>query len=201
MPPDLLLALAIFALVMAGTPGPNNMMVMASGLNFGFRRTIPHMLGIAIGFGLMCVMVGLGLGQVFARFPMIYTVLRIAGTAYLLWLALAIARSGPVEEGEARGAPLSFMQAALFQWVNPKAWVIAVGAVSAYGQPENFAFSVSMIGLVMAVVTVPCVAVWTGFGTALRAILSDARQVVWFNRIMALLLVASLWPIIADFFR
>jgi threonine/homoserine/homoserine lactone efflux protein len=198
MPLELVFALALFALVMAGTPGPNNMMVMASGLNFGFRRTLPHMFGIAGGFGLMCVLVGLGLGQVFATWPVIYTLMRLMGVAYLLWLAIAIWRSGPIEGGGERGKPLSFLEGALFQWVNPKAWVIAVGAVSAYGQPGQFATSVAIIGLVMAAVTVPCVAIWTAFGASLRAILTHPRQVIWFNRGMATLLILSLWPILAD---
>jgi threonine/homoserine/homoserine lactone efflux protein len=201
MPFDLLIALALFALVMAGTPGPNNMMVMASGLNFGFYRTLPHILGIAGGFGVMCGLVGLGLGQIFATWPAIFIVMRGVGVVYLLWLAIAIARSGPIEGGGERGKPLSFMQGALFQWVNPKAWVIAVGAVSAYGQPENFVISVLIIGCVMAIVTVPCVMVWTAFGSALRAILSHPQQVIWFNRVMAALLVLSLWPILADLFQ
>lgn len=198
MAPDLLIGLVGFALVMAGTPGPNNMMVLASGLNFGFRRTLPHMLGIAIGFGLMCALVGLGLGQIFERWPVIYTAMKGIGAAYLLWMAFAIARSGPIEGGGERGAPFSFLQGAMFQWVNPKAWVIAVGAISAYTTPAQYFASVLVIGIVMALVTVPCVMVWTGFGSVLRRFLSDPRFVRWFNWAMALLLVASLWPIIAD---
>lgn len=195
---DHLLALIAFAVVMAGTPGPNNMMVLASGLNFGFRRTLPHMFGIAIGFGVMCALVGLGLGQVFTRWPVIYTVMKVAGALYLLWMALAIARSGPIEGGGERGAPFTFLQGAMFQWVNPKAWVIAVGAVSAYTLPAQYFTSVLIIAVAMTLVTVPCVMVWTGFGSVLRRYLSDPRFVRWFNLAMALLLVASLWPIIAD---
>lgn len=199
MPLELLIALAGFSLAMAGTPGPNNMMVLTSGLNFGFRRTVPHMLGIALGFGVMNTLVGLGLGQVFERFPVVYTVMKIAGALYLLWLAWGIASSGPVEGAEARGAPLSFLQAAAFQWINPKAWVIAVGAVSAYSLPANYLVSILIIGAVMAVVTFPCVALWTLFGTAMRSVLSNPKAVRWFNIAMALLLVASLWPIVQEF--
>ncbi len=198
MPLDLLLALVGFTIVMAGTPGPNNMMVLASGVNFGFQRSMPHMLGIAIGFGVMNGLVGLGLGQIFARWPMIYTAMKIIGAAYLLWLAWGIARSGTVEDGAERGSPMSFLQAAAFQWVNPKAWVIAIGAVSAYSQPANYLTSVLIISVVMAVVTFPCVAIWTGFGSAMRNVLRNPRSVKWFNLVMALLLVASLWPIIAE---
>lgn len=198
MPLDVILALVGFSAAMAGTPGPNNMMVLTSGVNFGFRRSVPHMLGIAIGFGVMNGLVGLGLGQIFERWPVIYTAMKIIGAAYLLWLAWGIARSGPVEGAAERGSPMTFLQAAAFQWVNPKAWVIAVGAVSAYSQPGSYLLSVLIISAVMMVVTFPCVAVWTAFGSAMRHLLRDPRIVRWFNWSMALLLVASLWPIIAE---
>lgn len=198
MPLDLLLALIGFSVVMAGTPGPNNMMVLTSGVNFGFRRSVPHILGIAIGFGVMNGLVGLGLGQIFERWPAIYTAMKIIGALYLLWLAWGIARSGPVEGGAERGTPMTFLQAAAFQWVNPKAWVIAVGAISAYSQPANYILSILLISVVMTGVTLPCVAVWTAFGSAMRHLLREPRIVRWFNITMALLLVASLWPIIAE---
>jgi threonine/homoserine/homoserine lactone efflux protein len=198
LPPELFLALVGFAAVMAGTPGPNNVMVVASGLNFGFRRTLPHMLGIAIGFGAMNTLVGLGFGEIFRRFPVIYTAMKFIGAAYLLWLAWAIARSGPVKEGEVRGQPLSFVQGALFQWVNPKAWVIAVGAIAAYSQPEHYVASVLTIGAVMTIVTMPCVMVWSAFGASLKVLLRNPGTVRTFNLVMALLLVASLWPILAE---
>lgn len=198
MPLDLVIALTGFALVMAGTPGPNNMMVLTSGVNFGFRRSVPHMLGIAIGFGVMNGLVGLGLGQIFERWPVIYTAMKVIGALYLLWLAWGIARSDAVEGGPARGAPMTFLQAAAFQWVNPKAWVIAVGAVSAYSQPGNYLLSIVIISAVMTVVTLPCTAVWAAFGSAMRHLLRDPRMVRVFNWSMAALLVASLWPIIAE---
>ena len=201
MPYDLLIALIGFAFVMAGTPGPNNMMVLTSGVNFGFRRSVPHMLGIAIGFAVMNALVGLGLGQIFERWPVIYTAMKIIGAVYLLWLAWGIARSGAVEGGAERGNPMTFLQAAAFQWINPKAWVIAVGAVSAYSQPAYYQLSVLVISAVMLVVTLPCVAVWTAFGSVMRKILRDPRAVRAFNIGMALLLVASLWPILAEFLR
>lgn len=201
IPLDLLMALIGFALVMAGTPGPNNMMVLASGVNFGLRRSVPHMLGIAIGFGVMNGLVGLGLGQIFERWPIFYTGMKIIGAAYLVWLAWGIARSGPVEGSVERGSPMSFLQAAAFQWVNPKAWVIAVGAVSAYSQPKAYLLSILIISVVMTLVTLPCVAVWTAFGSAMRHLLRDPRIVRWFNFGMALLLLVSLWPIVAELLR
>lgn len=121
--------LALFALVSSITPGPNNIMLASSGLTFGFRRTIPHMLGVNLGFTLMLVLVGLGLGTMFQQLPWLYTVLKYAGAMYLLYLAWKIAMSGPLESGAQRGRPFTFMQAALFQWVNPKAWVMAVGVI------------------------------------------------------------------------
>lgn len=193
-----ILALILFAAVMAGTPGPNNMMVLTSAVNFGFRRSMPHMVGIAIGFGVMNVLVGLGLGQVFERWPVIYSGMKIIGSLYLLWLAWGIARAGNVEGGKAGSTPLSFLQAAMFQWVNPKAWVISVGAIAAYTLPGRYSFSVLAIGLVMTIVTLPCVMVWAGFGSALRNVLSNPANLKLFNWAMALLLVASLWPIVAD---
>src|SRR5437773_1349241 len=126
---DLLAALIAFAFVTSITPGPNNLMLLASGVNFGFRRTLPHMLGVGLGFGFMIMVVGLGLSQLFARYPGSYEALRWAGAAYMLWLAWNIANAGPVGEGESRGRPMTFLQAAGFQWLNPKGWVMAVSAI------------------------------------------------------------------------
>ena len=136
---DALIALVLFSFVSSVTPGPNNMMLLASGLNFGFRRTIPHMLGIGIGFTIMVLLIGLGLGQVFVRFPVLYTALKLAGAVYLIWLALKIARSGPISRDEPNSAaePFTFLQAAAFQWVNPKAWMMAVTAVATYMVVES----------------------------------------------------------------
>lgn len=131
--PDLLLAFALFALVTSITPGPNNTMLLASGVNFGFNRSIPHILGISCGFFVLVLAVGLGLGAVFEAYPVLYSVLRYVGAAYLLYLAWKIARSGPMSETEqGQGKPISYWGAAAFQWVNPKAWVMAVGAISTY---------------------------------------------------------------------
>jgi threonine/homoserine/homoserine lactone efflux protein len=130
---DLLPAFALFALVSSITPGPNNTMLLASGVNFGFLRTIPHALGISLGFMLLVVAVGLGLGEIFTAAPWTYTALRWIGAAYLLYLAWCIATSGRMSEaGEHGGTPMTFLGAAAFQWVNPKAWVMAVGAITTY---------------------------------------------------------------------
>ncbi len=193
---DLFLALTAFAFVTTVTPGPNNLMLVASGVNFGFRRSLPHLLGINVGFPLMIGLVGLGLGQVFAVFPALYTVLKVAGTAYMFWLAWKIANAGPVEGGGAAGTPLSFLQAALFQWVNPKGWMMAMTAVATYTVVGNYYVTLFVIVTVFTIVGFPSSTIWIGFGTALRQFLSDPRYYRAVNITMALALVASLLPMI-----
>lgn len=199
MSPDLLFAFVAFAFVTSVTPGPNNMMLLASGVNFGMRRSVPHMLGISIGFGVMVMAVGFGLGELFKRVPVLYTLLRYAGAAYLLYLAWKIARSGaPQADGQAQGKPFTFVQAAAFQWVNPKAWVMAVTAITTYVSQDNFVASVLLIGVLFAVVNCPSVGLWTVAGSLLRTWLSNPRVLRCFNITMAVLLVASLYPILKD---
>ena len=201
MSPDIIIGLIGFAFVSSITPGPNNMMLMASGVNFGFRRTIPHMLGIGAGFTLMVLLIGLGLGQVFEAYPALYTLLRYAGALYLLWLAWGIARSGPVGDGTSRGSPMTFLGAAAFQWVNPKAWVMAVGAIATYLPAGSHVGSAISIAAIFGLVNLPCVSSWAAFGVALRRFLNKPRIIRIFNISMALLLVLSLWPIFSGFFR
>ncbi len=196
MTADLFLALVVFAFVSSITPGPNNLMLLASGVNFGFRRTIPHMLGIGIGFTVMVVLVGLGLGELFERYPTVYTGLRVAGGIYMLWLAWKIANSGPVGEGRARGTPMTFLQAALFQWVNPKAWVMAITAIAAYTLPDEYLRSVLLVALVFGAVNLPSVSTWALFGVGLRHVLNNPRVLRAFNITMAVLLVLSLAPLL-----
>jgi threonine/homoserine/homoserine lactone efflux protein len=195
---DLLVALVAFAFVMAITPGPNNAMVLASGLSFGFRRSIPHMLGISLGFAFMIAMVGIGLAQVFEHWPVLYTIMKYAGALYMLWLAWAIATAHGIKEGKTKGQPLSFLQAAAFQWINPKAWVIAIGACAAYTSHEHFLFSMAIVVLVFCVVTLPSIGVWALCGVGLRRLINNPRALRAINITMALLLVASLWPIFSD---
>lgn len=193
--PALLGPLALFILVSSITPGPNNAMLAASGLTFGVRRSLPHLLGVNIGFTVMLVMVGLGLGEIFTRQPALYEIIKYAGAAYLLYLAWKIATSGPMHDGAERGRPLTFLQGALFQWVNPKAWVMTVGIVATYTPREGFLGNLAIAGLVCVVVGLPCLGVWTGFGSALRRWLHRPAAVRGFNVAMALLLVASLYPV------
>jgi threonine/homoserine/homoserine lactone efflux protein len=190
------MALVAFAVVTTITPGPNNLMLVASGVNFGFRRSIPHMMGINVGFPLMIGLVGLGLGQLFEAFPAIYTALKVAGVSYMLWLVWKIATAGPVEGGGSSGSPLNFLQAASFQWVNPKAWIMAVTAIATYTAAANYHLTLLIVVATFAVAGWPSSTIWVGFGTALRRFLSDARYFRAVNITMALLLVASLAPLL-----
>lgn len=194
---DLLPALAAFAFVSSITPGPNNLMLMASGANFGVRRTVPHMLGVGCGFVVMVILVGTGLVQVFDAYPVSYTVLKVASIAYLLFLAWKIATAAPKapKPGETGAKPLTFLQAAAFQWVNPKAWAMALTAISAYTAEQTLA-GVALVAVVFGVVNIPSVGVWTVMGQQLRRVLTNPARLRAFNVTMAVLLVATLWPIV-----
>ncbi|MBN8939340.1 MAG: LysE family translocator [Rhizobiales bacterium] len=198
MTPSLLLTFATYAFVTSITPGPNNAMVLASGLNFGFRRTIPHLLGINLGFSAMVLAVGLGLGGVFSALPVLHDVLRYVGALYLVYLAWKIAGSGTMSDGAASARPMSFMQAAAFQWVNPKAWIMAIGAVATYTPQNGFFLNIAIVTAVFAIINAPCIAAWAGFGVMLRRLLTGPRSVRIFNVAMAALLVLSLYPLVLD---
>lgn len=205
MPFDQLLALLAFALVSAITPGPNNAMLLASGVNFGVRRTVPHIVGINLGFPVMVLAIGLGLAQVFAAIPTLYTVLKVVSVVYLLWLAWRIGSARPAKAGESDGAaaarPMSFLEAAAFQWVNPKAWIMGIGAFAAYSIPGQPVASALIVAGAYVVTGFPSSAVWAGFGAALRRFLSDPVRLRAFNIAMALVLAASLLPVVADLVR
>ena len=193
-----LLAASLFAVVSSITPGPNNMMILASGVNFGFARSLRHLFGISLGFGLMILLVGLGLHTLLERFPLIYSAMRWVGAAYLLGLAWRLANAGPPSaNAPSAPQPMGFIAAAAFQWVNPKAWVMAVTAISTFlpaqAQPLHI---VSLTALFIAL-NLPCVATWGAFGSAMRRILQDPKRLRFFNVTMALALVASLIPMLA----
>ena len=192
--PELLAALALFAFVSSITPGPNNTMLMASGANFGFRASIPHMMGVSGGFLLLVVAVGLGLGGLFAAYPELHDVLAVAGGLYLLWLAWKIATSSGIGMGEAGARPQTFLQAAAFQWVNPKAWAMALGAVTAYAPRDGYVANILLVSVIFTAINLPCVASWTGFGVGLRRFLDRPAVLRAFNVGMALLLALSLLP-------
>jgi threonine/homoserine/homoserine lactone efflux protein len=189
------LALSLFAISSSITPGPNNMMMLASGVNYGFKRSIPHLFGISWGFCFMIVAVGLGLAALFQQFPVLHTVLKVVGTVYMLWLAYKIATSSGGIEGK-NGTPMTFLQACAFQWVNPKAWMMALGALSTYPvSSQAYIPQVLMVAVVFAVINKPCVAVWLGLGSGLKKYLDQPAYLRAFNYLMAALLVASLYPI------
>lgn len=196
MPADLLLALVAFAFVTSITPGPNNLMLMASGANFGFRRTLPHMLGVSLGFAAMALVIGLGLAELFQRVPETLIALKIVSVAFLLYLAWKIATAAGVGEGAENGRPMTFLQAAAFQWVNPKAWAMALTAVSVYA-PSQTLGAIASVAIIFAAVNLPSVASWAALGLGIRRALSDPARLRAFNWVMAGLLVATLWPVLA----
>jgi len=199
---EVLIAASLFSFVSSITPGPNNMMMLASGVNFGFRRSVPHWLGICGGFTFMLCAVGLGLHTLLADHPALYDLLRYAGSAYLVWMAwrLATATAAPAVQHEdapaSEARPLGVWGAAAFQWVNPKAWVMAVTAMSAYLPARAQAIDVVALALLFGVINLPCVACWAGGGAALRRFLQDPLRLRIFNISMALALLASLYPML-----
>ncbi len=196
---SLLIAFVIFATVMFFTPGPNNIMLLSSGLTYGFRPTLPHIAGITIGFAFMIGAVGVGLGTIFIVYPVLQTILKYAGVAYLVYLAVAIAMSGPVASGQDnRRGPMTFWGAAMFQWVNVKGWVMVIGTITAYAAIAAYPWNIAIqVGLSLILGAVSCTA-WALFGSSLRPILTSPRAVRAFNVVMALLLLASLYPVFAD---
>lgn len=186
------LSFVLYSFVTSITPGPNNIMLAASGVNFGFKRSIPHILGIGCGFGFMVVVVGLGIGSILSSNVILYECLKIIGIAYLLYLAYKIYRSGAMETDTKQSKPLTFMQAALFQWVNPKAWVMALGAMTTYLAGDSATYWYLILGLTYGLVGIPSTGVWALIGEKLQILLlHDARRLKLFNITMSLLLVAS----------
>lgn len=193
-----------FAVAMSATPGPNNAMVAASGASWGFRRTLPHMLGVSVGFPAMLVAVAFGAGEVLRTRPWAHDALRWIGAAYLLWLAwhIAVARpkapAVPADPARAVGRPLGFVRAVLFQWVNPKAWVIAAGAVVTYTPSSGGALpaQAALLAAIFLVIILPATALWTLIGVGAARLLRTPRALRRFNLAMAALLVASLLPLL-----
>ncbi|SDG47485.1 Threonine/homoserine/homoserine lactone efflux protein [Bradyrhizobium sp. Rc2d] len=199
MSQSLFYAFLIFMVVMYFTPGPNNIMLLSSGLTYGFRRTIPHIVGIVIGFAFMVAAVGLGLGTVFLAYPILQTILKYAGAVYLIYLAAAIAMSGPTkpDKGGGRG-PMTFWGAAMFQWINAKGWVIVIGTITAYAAIAQFPLNIAIQTVISLLVGAVSTVVWALFGSALRPVLTSERLVRGFNILMAVLLLASLYPVFMD---
>ena len=220
MNPETLLSLTAYAFVTSITPGPNNAMLLASGVNFGLKRTLPHILGVTLGFAVMQLALGLGVGLAFEAWPPLFTVLRVAGAAYMLYLAWRIASAtpppAPVSDGSAaspaspsarprpgssRARPMTFMEASAFQWVNPKAVLMCVGAASAFMPQDRPVLGILVISAVFLAMGLPCQGAWAALGTALRGLLADRTRLRAFNVAMALLLAASLVPMLQDLAR
>jgi len=197
---ELYIAILIFAISSTVTPGPNNIMIMTSGLNFGIKRSMPHLMGICLGFPIMVAAVGLGFGTLFEKLPILHEIIKVLGVAYLLYLAWLVASSAPSNlEGSKESNPLTFMQAALFQWINPKAWVMATGAVAAYTSQDTEMFvQVMAISLSFFAAGFPCVGIWLIFGSGLKRFLKERLYQRIFNISMALLLVVSVLPVLNE---
>jgi threonine/homoserine/homoserine lactone efflux protein len=196
---ELFLGLIAFAFVSSATPGPNNLMLMASGTNFGFARTIPHMAGVSGGFMVMVVLVGLGLAKLFELFPVLRLGLKVISVAYLVYLAWKIATSSaPKGDVTSSAKPMTFIGASLFQWVNPKAWTMALGAVSVYVPPSNPVLGLFLVAGVFGAINLPVVSAWAAMGVQLRRFLQDPLRLRVFNVTAALLLLASLYPVVFD---
>ncbi len=185
MEPQLLGALALYSLATSATPGPNNLMLASSGLNFGFRRTVTSLLGIELGFVALTLLVGAGLGAVIIAVPALQWALKVFGAAYLLWLAWQLWRAGELGES-AHARPIGFWRGALFQAVNPKGWMMVIGAIGAFTSPgSQFWLGVVVIAGVFALVGLPCMSAWALFGASIRRFLKSRRAFVTFNRVMA----------------
>ncbi len=197
MPASVAAALALYAFITSITPGPNNLMLASSGLTFGVQRTVPHILGITAGCLALIGAVGLGLGAAFQTEPRLQTALKIAGCIYLLYLSVKLWRAGEMKDSkEAR--PVGFWAAAGFQFVNPKALVMAITAVAGFTRPgDGFAMELLLVAVIFALVNLPCITSWAAFGAAMRSLLRRPAAIVWFNRVMALLTAATAALIVA----
>ncbi|SMF99634.1 LysE family translocator [Burkholderia singularis] len=187
----------LFALVTSITPGPNNTMLLASGVNFGFRRTLPHIFGISTGVAILMLAVGFGLGEAFKRIPMLYILLETASIVYLLYLAWRIGTSGEVRAQNGKSRPMTFVEALAFQWINPKAWMMVLTAATTIQLSADYGLNAAWMALVFVAVGLPSICVWAAFGQGMRGLLSNSRRLRIFNGTMAVLLVLSLYPLIS----
>jgi threonine/homoserine/homoserine lactone efflux protein len=193
----LFVSFVLFGVIAAITPGHNNVMLTTTGLNFGVRRGVPHLLGICIGFPVMLALIGLGFGTLFQLYPILHEVIKIVGVIYLLYLAWKIAstRGGAREINQSK--PINFWQAAAFQWINPKAWIMGSSALAAYTSlDDNFFLQVLIICVTFMIITIPCAGIWLVFGAGLQHFLKDPGHLKIFNISMALLLIASILPVV-----
>ena len=209
MTPETLFSLCVFAFATSATPGPNNAMLFASGVNHGFRRTLPHLLGVTLGFTFMQLALGLGVGLVFEAVPGLYGILRVLGVLYMLYLAWAIGSSTPPADAQqpsqstasATARPMTFLEASAFQWVNPKALMMCLTAASTYAPQDQPVLGALVVTAAFLVVGMPCCGAWAVLGVALRGLLQDRSRLRAFNWAMALALVASMAPMARDLFQ
>ena len=192
------LSLLVFSFVTSVTPGPNNIMLLSSGVLYGFRRTLPHIFGIGFGFLSLLLAVGLGLSLIIERYPILFVLIKFLGCFYMLYLAYCIATVSPSKLSTSNDSsrPLYFHEAALFQWINAKAWVMAIVAMSVYTADGSYITNVMIVAIIFCLVNLPSVGLWVEFGVLLRRFLQDPLKLKIFNYFMALLLVLSLWPIL-----
>lgn len=193
----MLLSLVTFTLSTVISPGPNNIMLLSSGLTFGYKKTIPHMFGIMIGFSIMVIIVGLGMGVVFERFPLIFTILKVIGVLYLFWMAYKIANNSSSYDVDTdlNGNPFTFLQAAAFQWVNPKAWIVAITAISVFvTSTQNSFIQVLTISFIYLLSSIVSTNIWALGGVVLKKFLKEEKSIKIFNISMASLLILSVIP-------
>jgi threonine/homoserine/homoserine lactone efflux protein len=196
---SLLIAFTVFASVMYFTPGPNNIMALSSGLTYGFRPTIPMIAGITVGCAFMVAVAGIGFGTAFVTYPILQTILKYAGAAYLFYLAVTIALSEPVTPGGiSRQRPMTFWGAVLFQWVNVKGWVMVIGTITAYAGIARFPWNILIQVALCLLLGVVAPGIWALSGSSLRSLMTSRRAVRAFNVVMAVLLLASLYPVFMD---
>ena len=186
--------LLMFTFVYSITPGPNNILLAASGAAFGYRRSLPHMLGVSLGAALMLIVVGCGLCATFSRMPLLHTGLRYLAALYLLWLAWRIAHSGSAGQRQALSRPMRFWQGLALQWVNPKTWMMSVGVVASYTSRDGYFVQLLLAGALLALVSFPSISLWTLFGQCVGGSLRSPASLQRFNRLMAALLLLSLYP-------
>ena len=192
---EVLPAMALFVFVASVTPGPNNTMLLASGVNFGYKQKLPHLLGISVGHFILLMAVGNGLEAVFNIYPVTYQAMKIIGVSYLMYLAVKIIRSNTLESDQAKQArPLSFIGGAAFQWVNPKAWMMSIGFFSTYMPEESSMTFVTLSCLMFSLINFPTISLWAGLGTKMVHYLQNIRLRTMFNWMMALLLIISMIP-------
>jgi len=199
MSQPLFIAFVMFAAVMYLTPGPNNIIVLSSGLSYGFRPTLPAIAGITFGCAFMVAAAGVGFGAIFVAYPALQTILKYAGAAYLIYLAARIGFAEPVAPGrDNRRGPMTFWGAVLFQWVNVKGWVMVIGTITAYAGIARFPWNIAIQVAICLVLGVVATSIWTLSGTSLRPLMTSRRAVRTFNMVMAGLLLVSLYPVFMD---